>query len=61
MQNGFGNQPQGYIPEDGAMAIFCLACPQPGVNLPEDWETKYENKESVSKTNNVLRPFLTVL
>jgi hypothetical protein len=23
------------------MAIFCPACPQPGVNLPENWKTKY--------------------
>lgn len=24
--------------EKGGLAIFCPACPQPGVNLPEDWE-----------------------
>lgn len=21
----------------GALALFCAACPQPGLNLPEDW------------------------
>ena len=21
----------------GELSVFCLACPQPGVNLPEDW------------------------
>jgi hypothetical protein len=21
----------------GSLALFCPACPQPGVNLPEDW------------------------
>ena len=26
---------------DGSMAVFCPACPQPGINLPEDWRTKY--------------------
>ena len=32
----------GYCPEKpvtpGSLAIFCPTCPQPGVNLPEDWE-----------------------
>ena len=22
----------------GALAVFCPACPQPGINLPKDWE-----------------------
>lgn len=22
----------------GELAIFCPACPQPGINLPEDWK-----------------------
>lgn len=22
----------------GSMALFCATCPQPGVNLPEDWQ-----------------------
>ena len=26
---------------DGTMAIFCPACPQPNINLPKDWQTKY--------------------
>jgi hypothetical protein len=25
----------------GAMALFCAACPQDGINLPADWETLY--------------------
>jgi hypothetical protein len=24
--------------QPGALAIFCPACPQPGVNLPDEWE-----------------------
>jgi hypothetical protein len=27
----------------GDLAIFCPACPQPGINLPEDWKTKYDS------------------
>jgi hypothetical protein len=23
---------------DGSLAIFCPACPQPGINLPSDWK-----------------------
>src|SRR6266404_318992 len=30
-------------------------------NLPEDWQTRYHNKESVSNTHNVVTPLLTVL
>ena len=22
---------------DGSLALFCPACPQPNINLPEDW------------------------
>jgi hypothetical protein len=22
----------------GTMGLFCAACPQPGVNMPENWE-----------------------
>lgn len=25
-------------PKIGSLALFCPACPQPGVNLPEDWQ-----------------------
>ncbi|KAG2007524.1 hypothetical protein CC2G_015218 [Coprinopsis cinerea AmutBmut pab1-1] len=25
-------------PQEGEMALFCAACPQPGMNLPEGWE-----------------------
>ena len=39
MQNGLGHQ--GRPSRDGAMAAFCPACPQPGINLPEDWKTRY--------------------
>lgn len=23
---------------DGGLVNFCIACPQPGINLPENWE-----------------------
>ena len=26
---------------DGSLALFCPACPQPGVNLPQNWTTVY--------------------
>ena len=40
MEFGLGHQP-GIDAADGSMAIFCPACPQPGVNLPDDWKTQY--------------------
>ena len=27
-------------PERGQMALFCAACPQPGINLEQNWETE---------------------
>ena len=41
MQSGLGHQQEDESPSDGSMAIFCPACPQPGIHLPEDWKTKY--------------------
>ena len=34
--NGFGH---GDLrkPGSGSLALFCAACPQPGINLPTDW------------------------
>ncbi|KAF8263368.1 hypothetical protein EI94DRAFT_1704050 [Lactarius quietus] len=39
MQSGLGHQDEDGI--DGSMAIFCPACPQPGINLPDDWKIRY--------------------
>jgi hypothetical protein len=25
-------------PGPGDLALFCVACPQPGINLPDQWE-----------------------
>jgi hypothetical protein len=41
MECGIGHQPEEEIFPDGSMANFCPACPQPGINLPKDWKTKY--------------------
>jgi hypothetical protein len=41
MEQGLGLQPEDDA-ADGALAIFCPACPQPGVNLPDDWRVRYE-------------------
>jgi hypothetical protein len=32
---GFGHK--GTAPRPGEMGFFCPTCPQPGVNLPDDW------------------------
>ena len=26
-------------PGKGDLALFCPACPQPGINLPDDWKS----------------------
>lgn len=29
----------------GELAVVCPACPHPGINLPDDWETVSEDKK----------------
>ena len=36
-------------PDSGLLAFFCLACPQPGINLPNDWESDPE-RSSYTRT-----------
>ncbi|KAH9176147.1 hypothetical protein EDB89DRAFT_2065932 [Lactarius sanguifluus] len=43
IQSGLGHQPDGDSAIDGSMAIFCPACPQPGINLPENWKARYRD------------------
>jgi hypothetical protein len=37
IQAGYGHD-TGSPVEPGDLAIFCPACPQPGINLPDDWK-----------------------
>src|SRR5882724_13503973 len=41
---GFGHG-QSRDPGPGDLALFCPACPQPGIDLPEGWE--YDSNESI--------------
>ena len=36
MENGYGHDTT-ESPGNGDLAIFCPACPQPGVNIPANW------------------------
>ncbi|KAI6006387.1 hypothetical protein EDC04DRAFT_2583076, partial [Pisolithus marmoratus] len=38
---GFGHDTE-QDPGDGGLALFCPACPQPGLNLPTDWRARYD-------------------
>ncbi|KAI6102118.1 hypothetical protein F5141DRAFT_1190031 [Pisolithus sp. B1] len=40
---GFGHD-AGKDPGDGGLALFCPACPQPGLNLPADWKVQYDRQ-----------------
>ena len=36
---GYGHNKQDYLnPPAGSLSIFCPTCPQPALNLPEDWK-----------------------
>lgn len=37
---GFGHNAMD--PQKGDLALFCPACPQPGINLPDAWAEKYD-------------------
>jgi len=39
-------------PGRAEMALFCPACPQPGVNLPSDWREDKQTSEYVALINN---------
>ncbi|KAI5992355.1 hypothetical protein F5J12DRAFT_907402 [Pisolithus orientalis] len=39
---GFGHDKE-QDPRQGELALFCPACPQPGINLPPDWKTQYDS------------------
>lgn len=39
-RSGRGHDPNGvHSTNDGDLAVLCPACPHPGKNLPDDWET----------------------
>ncbi|KAI6033374.1 hypothetical protein EDC04DRAFT_2868870 [Pisolithus marmoratus] len=40
---GFGHDTE-QDPGDGGLALFCPACPQPGLNLPTDWRARYDRQ-----------------
>lgn len=42
---GYSDAPS---PELGGLALFCPACPQPGVNLPQDWEEDPDRRAILS-------------
>ncbi|KAF5319975.1 hypothetical protein D9611_011068 [Ephemerocybe angulata] len=38
-RNGFAHSGKGKTPSEGDLALFCPACPQVDVNIPENWKT----------------------
>ncbi|KAI6009701.1 hypothetical protein EDC04DRAFT_2871369 [Pisolithus marmoratus] len=40
---GFGHDTE-LDPGEGGLALFCPACPQPGINLPPDWKAWYDRQ-----------------
>jgi hypothetical protein len=49
---GFAND-KDKTPGPGDLAYFCVACPQPGVNLPENWQEQ-ENQSASSFISQTL-------
>jgi hypothetical protein len=42
-QKRFGCGHTGKVPKKGQLGFFCAVCPQPGINLPDDWEEDSED------------------
>ncbi|KAI9429672.1 hypothetical protein H4582DRAFT_1826218 [Lactarius indigo] len=57
IQNGLGHLQVRDPANDGSMAIFCPACPQPGINLPDDWKDRY-NDEPYAFIKHLIRTFI---
>ena len=49
MESGFGHDTS-KKPENGALAIFCVACPQPGINLHRNWKKESRRYEYFNTT-----------
>ncbi|KAF8463729.1 hypothetical protein DFH94DRAFT_796350 [Russula ochroleuca] len=49
---GFGHDVE-KTPQNGNLAHYCPACPQPGINLPDDWNSKsaYHNYRAMNLAN----------
>ena len=46
LQAGWGHDPLGVNgTRPGELAISCRACPQPGINLPQDWQLAPDSKQ----------------
>ncbi|KAI6046731.1 hypothetical protein EDC04DRAFT_2982725 [Pisolithus marmoratus] len=56
---GFGHDME-QDPGDGGLALFCPACPHPGVNLPADWKVHYDRWELHSQHMKMNKPELDV-
>ena len=54
MDSGLWNQEENKAFNTGSMAIFCPACPQPGINLPDDWKERYTSYEFIQKSRLLL-------
>jgi hypothetical protein len=52
IKSGLGHSSDQECVQDGSMAVFCPACPQPGVNLPENWKEKYTPYVRISGPNS---------
>ncbi|KAJ7790154.1 hypothetical protein B0H14DRAFT_3571055 [Mycena olivaceomarginata] len=54
---GRGHDPKGLAnTKPGECALLCPACPQPGKNLPPNWENAPENKRAISRHRRKLSP-----
>src|ERR1700710_345459 len=51
---GFGHDME-VKPGAGQLALFCPACPQPGINMPLSWQDKYPRQVMFNLNTGQLR------
>ena len=62
-QAGRGNDPTRKVDETapGELAVLCLACPRPNVNLPDDWESEPKETRFVAQACQSRNLLMTTL
>ena len=51
INSGLGHEKKAEL-QPGSLAIFCPACPQPGINLPDKWNQDPKRYMTFTSTGN---------
>jgi len=52
INSGLGHETKAEL-QPGSLAIFCPACPQPGINLPDEWDQDPKRYIASTSTSDI--------